>query len=204
VDDFVHMPLVASELVVHVKAILRREIKYDPITHLPSVSYLHRVVDARLMQNQALAVAYADIDHFRAYQEVYGQLAADRALIETARLLVDVLPRGSAVAGHLDNDDFMAVLPPEGVETFAQTLVDQFKALHPRLYDKRDWERGYFELRDDGEGARRPLMTLSVALVTNQERALTNYAQVSALLIDLMRELKLKGGGKWIQDGHLH
>src|SRR5437867_3606994 len=64
-DDYLGKPFSPVELLAHVKALLSQSVQYDPITKLPSSSYLHKQIDTRLSQNQPTAVAYLDIDHFR-------------------------------------------------------------------------------------------------------------------------------------------
>jgi hypothetical protein len=103
--------------------------------------------------------------------------------------------------GHLGSDDFMAVLPPEGAETFAQTVVASFRAMQKHFYDEKDFKRGVIAVENRrGQSVDWRLMTLSAGLVSNEKRPLVNYVQVSELLSEVMKFIKSQGGGIWARD----
>jgi PleD family two-component response regulator len=200
-DDFMGKPFQAEELVAHVEALLRRSYQFNPLSKLPAAPYLHRQINARLAQNQPTAVVYVDIDHFRPYNKFYGQAAGDHVLLLLARVMADTLPARGAFLGHLGGDDFLAVLSPETAETYAQTIVDQFHAQRDSFYASEDVSRRFVVVEGRrGEAIQSPLMTVSAALVTNTNRVLINYVQVSDLLAEVMRFLKAQGGGSWARD----
>ncbi len=200
-DGYLGKPFAPEELVAEVEALLRRSFHYDPLTKLPAAPYLHRQIDARLAQTQPTAVLYADLDRFRAFNHAYGHAAGDRVLISTAKLVVESLPARGAFAGHLGGDDFIAVMPPDGAETFAQTVVARFRDMREDFYSEKDFERGVVVVENRrGEPVEWPLVTLSAALVSNEKRALVNYLQVSELLSEVMAFVKSQGGGKWARD----
>jgi diguanylate cyclase (GGDEF)-like protein len=204
-DGYLTKPFTPDELVAQVEALLRHSFHFDPLTKLPAAPYLHRQVDARLAQNQPTAVLYADIDRFRPFNQAYGHDAGDHVLITTAKLMVESLPARAAFVGHLGSDDFMAVLPPEGAETFAQTLVERFQSLQQDFYNEADFKRRALFLENRrGAVIEYPLMTLSAALVTNERRTLVNYVQVSELLSEMMGYVKSQGGGQWARDRRTH
>ncbi|MBI4670682.1 MAG: response regulator [Chloroflexi bacterium] len=200
-DGYLEKPFQAEELVANVEALLRRSYQFNSLTKLPGAPYLHRQINARLAQNQPSAVVYADIDHFRPFNQAYGHTAGDQVLLQVAHLLVETLPSRSAFVAHLGGDDFIAVLPPEVAETFAQTIVDHFRGLRDQFYEPEDLVRKHILVEGRrGEQRPAPLMTLSAALVSNDRRALINYVQVSDLLAEVMRYLKTQGGGNWARD----
>jgi diguanylate cyclase (GGDEF)-like protein len=200
-DGYLGKPFTPEELVAQVEALLRRSFHFDPVTKLPAAPYLHRQVDARLAQNRPTAILYADIDRFRSFNQAYGHEAGDEALVATAKLMVELLPARDAFVGHLGSDDFMAVMKPEGAETFAETIVTGFRGLQKRFYSQTDLERGAIAVENRrGRFVDFQLMTLSAALVSNEKRPLVNYVQVSELLSELMRYIKSGGGGRWARD----
>ena len=200
-DGYLTKPFTPEELVANVQVLLRRSFHYDPLTKLPAAPYLHRQIDSRLAQNLATSILYVDLDHFRAYNHVYGHSAGDHVLIDVSKLLVESLPVRNAFVGHLGSDDFMAVLPHDGAETFAQTVVDRFRTMLPELYNAEDLNRGVVSVENRrGQNVDWPLMSLSIALVSNERRALINYVQVSDLLSEVMAYVKAQGGGRWARD----
>ncbi len=200
-DGYLGKPFTPEELVAEVEALLRRSFHYDPLTKLPAAPYLHHQIDTRLAQHQPTAIVYMDLDRFRAFNHAYGHAAGDRALITTAKLMVELLPAQAAFVGHLGSDDFMAVMAPEGAETFARTIVTRFCAMQRDFYNEKDFEHGLVVLENRrGETVEWQLMTLSAALVSNEKRALINYVQASELLSEVMAFVKSQGGGKWARD----
>ncbi len=200
-DGFVRKSFDAEELVANVEALLRRSYQFNPLTKLPAAPYLHRQINARLAQNQPTAIVYADIDHFRPYNQMYGHGAGDQVLLDLSALLVETLPTQGAFVAHLGGDDFIAVLSPATAETFAQTIVEHFRSLRDSFYSSDDLARNHILVEGRRSETRAvPLMTLSAALVTNERRVLTNYVQVSDLLAEVMRYLKSQGGGNWARD----
>jgi diguanylate cyclase (GGDEF)-like protein len=198
-DECLDYPYHPDVLNAHIRALLRRSVQYDPVTHLPAGSYLQRQVDVWLARDIRTAVLYVDIDHFASYNSAYGRQAGDLALQYLARLIVGTLPNGNLSVGHLGEDDFMMAFRPAGVETFAQTLVDLFRAAQAEFYDKADFARGYIPEVDRTQPLRTwPLMTLSAALVTNVDRALISFLQASSVLARLMLRAKARGGDQWI------
>lgn len=200
-DGFVRKSFDAEELVANVEALLRRNYQFNPLTKLPAAPYLHRQINSRLAQNQPTAIVYADVDHFRPYNQLYGHAAGDRVLLDVSHLLVETLPARGAFVAHLGGDDFIAVLLPDSAETFAQTIVERFRQLRDSFYNEQDLARNQILVEGRrGEPRPVPLMTLSAALVSNQRRVLINYVQVSDLLSEVMRYLKAQGGGNWARD----
>lgn len=200
-DGIVRKTFDPEELVANVEALLRRSYQFNPLTKLPAAPYLHRQINSRLSQNQPTAVIYADIDYFRPYNQLYGTQAGDRVLSQLAALMVETLPVRGAFVAHLGGDDFIAVSLPETAETFAQTMVERFCVLRDSFYTAEDIARNHIVIEGRrGEPRPIPLMTLSVALVSNERRVLINYVQVSDLLAEVMRYLKSQGGGNWARD----
>jgi diguanylate cyclase (GGDEF)-like protein len=200
-DGYLGKPFQAEDLVANVQRLLRRSYQFNSLTKLPAAPYLHRQINARLAQNQPTSIVYADIDHFRPFNQVYGHAAGDQVLLQVSHLLVETLPSQGAFVGHLGGDDFIAVLAPKTAETFAQTIVERFGELRKQFYSAEDLARQHVLVEGRrGEQRPAPLMTLSAALVSNERRVLTNYIQVSDLLAEVMRYLKGQGGGNWARD----
>jgi PleD family two-component response regulator len=197
-DDCLDYPYHPEVLNARIRALLRRTVTYDPVSHLPAGTYVQRQVDVWLARDIKTVVLYVDIDHFASYNSAYGREAGKLVLQYLASLIVDVLPNGNLSVGHLSEDDFMMAFPPLGIETFAQTLVDRFRAAQREFYDESDFARGYIPEMDSSLPPRAwPLMTLSVAVVTNENQALISFLQASSLLLKLMLRIKARGGDQW-------
>jgi diguanylate cyclase (GGDEF)-like protein len=88
-------------------------------------TYLERVVEAARSRGRCAAVAFLDIDNFKAFNDSLGHSAGDRVLQTVAhqlRLMTDRV----GIVGRSGGDEFMVVLPYHtAAET--QTLVEAFQ-----------------------------------------------------------------------------
>jgi hypothetical protein len=71
----------------------------------------------------------------------------------------------------------------------------------PTFYDEKDRQRGYIEAKDrDGRLRRFPILTASIAAVTNEQRPLTHVAQIAQIGAELKHWAKQRGGNLWVRD----
>ncbi len=86
---------------------------YDALTNLPNrVLLADRLQQAMLQaqrRGQSLAVAYIDLDGFKAVNDQYGHDAGDELLIVVAHRMKSVLREGDSLA-RIGGDEFIAVL----------------------------------------------------------------------------------------------
>lgn len=99
---------------------------YDALTHLPNRVLLADRMQQAMAQcqrrNNCLAVAFLDLDGFKAINDVYGHSVGDQLLIEIAARLRTSLREGDTLA-RLGGDEFVAIL----------TDLDQSKDCEPVL-----------------------------------------------------------------------
>ena len=71
----------------------------------------------------------------------------------------------------------------------------------PLYYAQEDRERGFIEMEDrKGRLTRFPLMSLSVAIVTNEGRSFRHAAEVADVAAQLKKFAKAKPGSLWVKD----
>lgn len=177
-DDFLTKPFLPEELVVRVAAVLRRaeELRcISPLTGLPGNAEVYRRLEAAVAEaDQHFALIWADLDNFKAYNDVYGFLRGDRAISATARLLADEvagLASRPRFVGHIGGDDFVLLVPDHAAETAADRIVEAFDVLAPTLFDPVDRERGYIVARSRSGGLHDvPLLTISLGVATTAHR----------------------------------
>jgi diguanylate cyclase (GGDEF)-like protein len=108
---------------------LQRQSMLDPLTHLLNRRGLHQVGERELPRSersgQSLALAVADIDHFKRLNDTYGHAAGDAVLRDIARMLEASVRRGDAVA-RMGGEEFVILLPDTEAEQ-AVTLVERLR-----------------------------------------------------------------------------
>jgi diguanylate cyclase (GGDEF)-like protein len=206
-DDYITKPFGPQELLARVKAKIRRvevDSSLSPLTRLPGNLAIEAELRRRIEVNAPFAVLYLDLDNFKAFNDVYGFTHGDEAIQLIAGVAVDVVRRRGTTqdfVGHIGGDDFIIVTIPERGEEIAREIIDTFDRDIRNLYTQQDLRQGYIETRDRrGTLNRFPIMSLSVAIVSNEHRALENYAQIGEAAAELKRFAKSIGGSVYVKD----
>jgi GGDEF domain-containing protein len=135
---------------------------------------------------------------------VYGFTHGDEAIQLIAACAVDVVRRRGTsqdFVGHIGGDDFIIVTLPERAEEIAREIIDTFDRDIRKLYNAQDLRQGFIETRDRrGTLNRFPIMSLSIAIVSNAQRPLENYAQIGEAAAELKRYAKSISGSVYVKD----
>ena len=206
--DEVLSPLTpASEGRVRLDAMLRRaerDVRVHPSTRLPGAPEIEGEIARRISLSLPFAVCYADLDHFKEYNDRYSYYEGDRVIRLLAKVLHDVV-RGlcpdEGFVGHIGGDDFIFVVPHADAREISQEIITIFDALVPYQYSEQDRNAGYFFGKDRrGQLHRVPLMTLSIGIVTNERRTFAHAAQVSELATEMKSYAKTLPGSVFVVD----
>ncbi|WP_052288576.1 sensor domain-containing diguanylate cyclase [Leptolyngbya iicbica] len=83
----------------------------------------------RLMREQSpMALIMVDIDHFKAYNDVYGHQAGDDCLRRVAGILRSAVQRPADIVARYGGEEFAVVLPNTDVEG-AETIAEKIRVL---------------------------------------------------------------------------
>ncbi len=150
------------------------------------------------------AVCYADLDHFKEFNDRYSYYDGDRVILLLSRILHDVvkgLCGARGFVGHIGGDDFILVLPLEFAAPCCSEILTVFDTLIQFQYSEQDRRAGYFFGKDRrGQLHKVPFMTLSIGIVTNERRHFTHPAQVSALSTEMKSYAKTLPGSVFVFD----
>jgi GGDEF domain-containing protein len=181
-----------------------RDVSVHPSTRLPGTTEIEREIRRRLESDHDFAVCYADLDHFKEFNDRYSYYDGDRVIYLLSRILHDVVkgllgPRG--FVGHIGGDDFILVIPAGEISPVCGEILDVFDTLIPLQYNDQDRRAGYFFGKDRrGQLHRVPLMTLSIGIVTNRHRRFAHPAQVSELATEMKSYAKTLPGSVFVVD----
>ena len=207
VDDYMTKPFGPQELLARVKAKIRRvevDSSLSPLTRLPGNLAIEAELRRRIDEHDPFAVLYLDLDNFKAFNDVYGFTHGDEAIQLVAATAIDVVRRRGTTldfVGHIGGDDFIIVTLPERSEEIAREIIDMFDRDIRKLYNAQDLRQGYIETRDRrGTLNRFPIMSLSIAIISNDQRPLENYAQVGEAAAELKRYAKSIGGSAYVKE----
>jgi GGDEF domain-containing protein len=181
-----------------------RDVSVHPSTRLPGTTEIEREIRRRLESNQEFAVCYADLDHFKEFNDRYSYYDGDRVIYILSRILHDVvkgLMGSRGFVGHIGGDDFIFVIPAGEISPVCSEILEVFDSLIPLQYNDQDRRAGYFFGKDRrGQLHRVPLMTLSIGIVTNRHRRFAHPAQVSELATEMKSYAKTLPGSVFVVD----
>src|SRR2546430_14657062 len=68
-----------------------RDVAVNPSTRLPGTTEIERAIRGRMEDGGLFAVCYADLDHFKEYNDRYSYYDGDRVIYILSRILHDVV-----------------------------------------------------------------------------------------------------------------
>lgn len=152
-----------------------------------------QLVDAwirRALERDTFTIVFADLDHFREYNDRYGFAMGDELIRLLGRVLGSHAPAISPEAhlGHRGGDDFVVVCTTGVEEHVLGAICSEFDTARRELFEAADLARGAF-LHTDRQGHTRevPIVTASLAVL---QRAQLGTAPHPALLWQLAASLK--------------
>ncbi len=181
-----------------------RDVYVHPSTRLPGTKEIEAEIERRLHTETPFAVCYADLDHFKEFNDRYSYYEGDRVIRILANLLHDVV-KGvcgeEGFVGHIGGDDFIFIIAASHVTEVCSEIVAVFDLLIPLQYSEEDRQSGYFFGKDRrGQLHRVPLMTLSIGVVTNLRRRFATASQVSELATEMKGYAKTLAGSVFSVD----
>lgn len=199
-DDYVVAPFqqhdLASRILMNIHR-AARVVSVNPLTHLPGNSMITRVITQRL--NEPLSLLYVDIDNFKIYNDTYGFARGDSVLLYTAAMLtimVQTLGGPTDFVGHIGGDDFVIITTPSKAEIMAQTIAKTFDQKIGTFYNEHDRTQKKVRAQNrQGTTLEYPLISVSIAIVTNEQRTLSSVAHIAYLAAELKNYAKTKPGG---------
>ena len=131
-----------------------RDLGVHPSTRLPGAAAIEAEIKRRLGKSEVFAVCYADLDHFKEFNDRYSYNQGDRVIRILAMILHDMV-KGicgeNGFVGHIGGDDFIFIIPYPSVAETCGEIIATFDALVPYQYSEADRRAGYFFGKDSGE-----------------------------------------------------
>jgi diguanylate cyclase (GGDEF)-like protein len=206
-DEVIRECMAPAEATTRLDVMLRRsdrDLVVHPSTRLPGAIEIEAEISRRLSEGRLFATCYADLDHFKEFNDRYSYHEGDRVIRILAKILHDVvkgLCLDEGFVGHIGGDDFIFIIPVTAVNEACSEIVNVFDTLIPFQYSEQDRRAGYFFGKDRrGQLHRVPLMTVSIGVVTNEKRRFTHAAQVSELATEMKSYAKTLPGSVFSVD----
>lgn len=176
----------------------------NPLTKLPGNISINRQIQARIDGGEVFALAYADLDHFKPFNDYYGFTRGDEIIRIAGRLIFNIVKnmqtQGSFI-GHIGGDDFVFIMDLSLVEETAKEILSAFDRIIPTLYEAEDRERGYIEIEDRQGSIRQfPFVALSIGITSNKQKPFTHFGEVTEVASAMKGQAKRVRGSCYMID----
>ncbi|BCB96655.1 GGDEF domain-containing protein [Dissulfurispira thermophila] len=201
IDDYLRKSCLEVELIATVGLCIHRAermVEVNPLTRLPGNIAIIKQIQKRLDNNEVFALAYADLDYFKPYNDRYGFSRGDEVLKMIGRLILNTVRQNQAhgsFVGHIGGDDFVFIMDMEYIEKTAGEIIDNFNKIIPTFYDYDDRARGFIE-SVDREGNKRtfPFIGISIGVAHNRFRKFSHYGEIAEVASEMKKYAKCAGG----------
>ncbi|HKZ42194.1 MAG TPA: diguanylate cyclase [Candidatus Hodarchaeales archaeon] len=161
----------------------------SPLTRLPGGIAIENVLKRRIASGQPIAFCMIDVDNFKSFNDHYGYAHGNEVIKETAKIIENaVRNKGSQddFMGHIGGDDFVVITRPATMRSMCSEIIRLFDERVPQFYDQDDRNNGFILGKSRQEIEMKfPLMTLSIAVVTNEYRTIASAIEASELAAEL-------------------
>ena len=161
----------------------------SPLTRLPGGIAIENVLKKRIESGLPLAFCVFDLDNFKAFNDRYGYANGSEVIKETAKIIENVVKiKGTSAdfVGHVGGDDFVVITTPDTMREIANDIIKKFDQRIPGFYDQHDREQGYILGKTrQGVEMKFPVMSISIAIVTNERRKISNSLEASEIAAEL-------------------
>lgn len=176
----------------------------SPLTRLPGGTSIENEMNQRISAEAEIAFCLMDIDNFKAYNDHYGYAKGNDLIQATAGIITDaVAEHGSAddFIGHIGGDDYVVITAPANYSKICGAIVETYDKTIPDFYDAEDRNRGYIDGEDrQGNKTSFPLASISIAVVTNEQRKSLNHIQFGEAAAEMKEYAKSEAGSLYVVD----
>ncbi|MFZ3588163.1 GGDEF domain-containing protein [Bacillus sp. DJP31] len=164
----------------------------NPLSGLPGNNLIEEKMTNVLTESE-YSVLYMDLDNFKAFNDTYGFNKGDALLRETA----SIISRNGkhSFVGHIGGDDFISIIPHYDYEEICERVLSDFNASIKDFYSREDFERGFVRTKNrSGIEEDIPLVTLSIAVITNKAGNFRTIDELSQSAADVKKICKQISG----------
>mgnify|MGYP000940174090 CR=1 FL=1 len=196
-DDYITKPFNERELISRVNNTLKRidrNRNANPLTGLEGNLRIESEISRRLTTGEVFSAMYFDLDNFKAYNDVYGFAKGDMIIKMASSVITGQFAKHGSrddFVGHIGGDDFIAISKPEHVDDICKGVISEFDANIRGFYSEEHLRSGFIEAVDRrGNLNRYPIMTISIAVVSNENRAFESHFELARVAAELMKKVK--------------
>jgi EAL domain-containing protein (putative c-di-GMP-specific phosphodiesterase class I)/GGDEF domain-containing protein len=178
----------------HVREIIETSVHaldVNPLTRLPGSRSSVERMEAIIQKEEPFAICAVHLRQLNYYYRTFGPRRGDALVRRTLEIITEIYGRpaqGRGFVGHLGDRDFVVTLPPEKAVEFAERVIEQFDSRLGGVSGTVD------------EGRTEGVVTLSIAIVTNEKVPFRHIAEVVRTCEQMHRFLKRYPHSAYLKD----
>ena len=163
----------------------------NPLTFLPGNIPISQHIGRLIASGRAFVAAYADLNHFKPFNDEYGYWRGDEMIRLVARVIGSHCDSQRDFVGHVGGDDFVVLFQSDDWEQRCEDIVVRFNELARGLFDPEALQAGGI-MAEDRHGERRfhPCTTLSIGAVRVAPGSLKRSEDVATAAATAKRHAK--------------
>ncbi len=203
-DELGELSLTFNEMTKRLKWLETTYLDASPLTRLPGNIAIENVLKKRIESGAQFAFCHIDMDNFKAFSDRYGYAKGSEIILATAKMIEQAVSEAGMpedFVGHIGGDDFVLITTPDHFRATCRRIIQIFDKNIPEYYDPEDRERGFILGKSrQGVPFTFPIMSISIAVVTNVQRSLVSNVQVGELAAELKEYAKSLPGSVYVVD----
>lgn len=173
----------------------------NPLTLLPGNVPLNEHIERLLQGDVEFVACYADIDHFKPYNDVYGYRKGDDVLQLTGRILSAHSDPDQDFVGHIGGDDFIILFQSEDWEARCNAMLEAFGDYTSEQVNPEDFANGGYISEDRrGNQVFHPLISLSLGVVKVAPSQFSTHHQIATAAAEAKKQSKKISGNSLFID----
>jgi GGDEF domain-containing protein/CHASE3 domain sensor protein len=192
-DELGDLFIAFGEMAKRLKRLEAMNLDANPLTHLPGSAAIEKLLQEKLDGKRPLAFCLLDLSHFKSFNDRYGYVRGNEVIQATAGIIKEAVKDygpGDFI-GHIGGDDFAIITEPGRYNYICRAIIESFDQKIGDFYDAEDRKQGYILGRTrQGQEISMPIMTVAIAVVSNESRILENHIQVGEIAAELKNYAK--------------
>ncbi|MFY7866016.1 EAL domain-containing protein [Roseateles sp.] len=163
----------------------------NPLTFLPGNIPISQHIGRLLTSGREFVAAYADLNHFKPFNDEYGYWRGDEMIRLVARVASSHCDSQRDFLGHVGGDDFVMLFQSDDWEHRCEQIIERFNSLARNLFDAAALEAGGIMAEDrHGDLRFHPCTTLSIGAVRVAPGTLHRAEEVATAAATAKRHAK--------------
>jgi diguanylate cyclase (GGDEF)-like protein len=173
----------------------------NPLSGLPGNNLINRMLNERLAEEEPFSLIYADIDHFKWFNDRYGFQRGDQIIKYLADVLQEIIVEhgnASDFIGHVGGDDFVVITSISKGTRICEEITRRFDQEISNFYDNPDENKTYIKDRH-GQMVASTGLSISCALIECKQHSDMDIDKLSEISAHLKKKAKLQVGSCWVK-----